>query len=50
MYIAKTLCYEELLEQYESISIHHRNIQALATEMSQVKFGYTPKIFSYLFN
>ena len=32
------------------VSIHHRNIQALATEMYQVKSVYTPKIFSDLFN
>ena len=33
-----------------SVSIHHRDIQALAMEMYKVKSGYTPTIFSDLFN
>ena len=33
-----------------SVSVHHRNIQALATEMYKVKSGYTAKIFSDFFN
>ena len=33
-----------------SVSIHHKNIQALATEMFTVKSGYRSKIFNDLFN
>ena len=42
--------YGELLGKDGSVSIHHRNIQALSTEMYKVKSGYTPKILSDLFN
>ena len=42
--------YEELLEKDKSLSINYGNIQALAMEMYKVKSGYTPKIFSDLFN
>ena len=42
----KKSSYEELLEKDASVSIHHRNIQVLATEMYLVKPGCTPKIFS----
>ena len=42
--------YEEPLEKNASVSIHYRNIQALAMEMYRVKSGYTPKVFSDLFN
>ena len=42
--------YEELLEKDGAVSIHYRNIQALAMEMYKVKSRYTPKIFSDLFN
>ena len=40
----------ELLETDGSVSIHYRNIQALAMEMYKVKSGYTLKIFSDFFN
>ena len=36
--------------QDESVSIHHKKIQALATKMYKVKSGYTSKIFTDLFN
>ena len=34
----------------DSVSIHHRNTQALAREMYKVKYGDTTKIFNGLFN
>ena len=40
----------ELLEKDESVSVHHRNIEALVTEMREVKSGYTPKLLGDLFN
>ena len=33
-----------------SVSIHHWNVQAFATEMYKVKSGYTPKISRDLFD
>ena len=50
IYSDKKSSFEELVGKDGSVSIHHRNIQALATEICQVKFGYTPSIFSDLFN
>ena len=50
IYSNKKSSHEELLEKGGSVSIHHRNIQELAAEMYKVKSGYTPKIFSDLFN
>ena len=50
IYSNKKSSYEELLEKDGSVSIHHRNIQALATKMYKVKSGYTPKCFSDLFS
>ena len=46
----KKSSYEELLGKFGSASIHHRNIQAVATKMYQVKSGYTTNIFSDLLN
>ena len=50
IYSDKQLSYEKLQQKDRSDSIHHRNIQTLATEMYKVKSGYTPNIFSDLFN
>lgn len=41
--------YEELLEKNGSVSIHHRNIQVLETQIDKVKNELSPKIFSDLF-
>ena len=46
----KKSSYEELLGKDGLVSIHHRNVQALAAEVYNVKSGYIPKIFSDLFN
>ena len=50
IYSEKQSSYEELLEKFGSVSIHHRNIQTLATKIYQVKLGYTTNIFSDLIN
>ena len=41
--------FESLLERDSSVSIHHRNIRALAVEMYKVKNGLSPDIFSEIF-
>ena len=41
--------FENLLEKDNSVSIHHRNIQALATEMFKVKNNIAPEIMKELF-
>ena len=42
----KLSSYEEPLEKDGSVSIHHKNIQSLATEMFQIKHGQSPEIVS----
>ena len=41
--------FEKLLKKDNSVSIHHRNIQALATEMFKVKNNIAPEIMKELF-
>ena len=41
--------FENLLKKDKSVSIHHRNIQALATEMFKVKNNIAPEIMKELF-
>ena len=41
---------EELLKDDGLISIHHKNIQVLVTDMYKVKNDFMPKIFSNLFS
>ena len=41
--------FEELLRKDGSVTIHHRNIQALATEMFKVKHNLSPKIIIDMF-
>ena len=36
--------FQDLLKKDNSVSIHHRNIQALATEMFKVKNNIAPEI------
>ena len=45
----KLSSYEELLEKDGSVSVHHRNIQSLATEMLQIKHGQSRKIVTDIF-
>ena len=40
----KSSSFQELLKKYNSVSIHHRNIQALAIEMFKVKNNAAPEI------
>ena len=49
MYVAynnKLSSYEEPLEKDESVSIHHRNIQSLATDIFQIKLSQSPEILT----
>ena len=45
----KLSSYEELLIKGGTVSIHHRNIQALATEMFKVKNEMSPEIICDIF-
>ena len=44
IYSDKRLSYEKILEKDNSISTHHKNIQALAIEMFKVKHSYAQKL------
>ena len=41
--------FEELLHKDNSVTVHERNIQALATEVFRVKIGISPKIMEDIF-
>ena len=49
IYNDKNSTYEELLTKDGSVSIHHRNIQALATEFYKIKNGISPELFTKIF-
>ena len=49
IYNDKTSRFEQLLENDNSVSIHHRNIQALAVEMYKVTNGLSPEIMNEIF-
>ena len=49
IYNDKTSSFEQLLENDNSVSIHHRNIQTLAIEMYKVTNGLSPEIISEIF-
>ena len=42
--------FEELLKKHGSVTIHHRNIQALAIEMYKVRNNLSPQIMTDMFN
>ena len=45
----KLSLFQDLLRRYNSVSIHHRNMQVLATEMFNVKNITAPAIMKELF-
>ena len=45
----KTFSFNELLEKDISVSIHHKNLQALATEMYKVSNNMSPAILNDIF-
>ena len=49
IYNDKTFTFKELLEKDNSVSIHYRNIQALAIEMYKVATGMSPEIMNEIF-
>ena len=49
IYNNKNSTYEELLTKDGSVSIHHRNIRALATEFYKIKNGLSPELFTEIF-
>ena len=49
IYNDKTSTFNELLEKDDSVSIHYRNIQALAIEMHKVANGMSPEIMNEIF-
>ena len=49
IYNDKNSSCEELLIKDGSVSIHHRNIQALATEFYKIKNGLSPELFTEIF-
>ena len=44
----KSSSYQNLLRKYNSVSVHHRNIQAPATEMFKVKNNIATEIMKEL--
>ena len=46
---SKTSTYEELLESDNSVSVHFRNVQALATELYKVVNGFSPDTMKDVF-
>ena len=49
IYNDKTSTFKELLEKDNSVSIHYRNIQALAIEMHKAANGMSPEIMNEIF-
>ena len=49
IYNEKTSTFNELLEKDNSVSIHYRDIQALAIEMHKVATGMSPVIMNEIF-
>ena len=48
-YQDNTSTFQELLNKDNSFSIHHRNLQVLATEMSKIQRGLPPEILRETF-
>ena len=49
LYNNKKSSFHDLLEKDSSVSIHHRNLRALATEMYKIYNGMTPEIVTECF-
>ena len=49
IYNNKRSSFEDLLEKDNSVSIHHKNLQALATEMFKVYNRTSPEIMQEIF-
>ena len=49
IYNDKNSSYEELLTKDGSVSIHHRNIQALGDELYKIKNGLLAELFTEIF-
>ena len=49
VYNDQTSTFESLLEKDKSVTIHHRNIHVLATEMYKAKNGLSPPIIRNIF-
>ena len=49
IYNDKNSSYEDILTKDGSVSIHHSNIQALATEFYKIKNGFLPELFTEIF-
>ena len=49
VYKNKNLTFEELLKKDKSLSIHHRNLQKLATELYKVKNNLSPTLMASIF-
>ena len=49
VYCGNTSSFKELLETDNSVSVHHRNIQVLATELYKIVTGLSPEIIKEVF-
>ena len=50
MYSDNISSFEELLETDNFVSVHHRNIQVLATESHKIVNGLSPEIMKEVFH
>ena len=50
MYSDNISSFEELLETDNFVSVHHRNIQVLATESRKIVNGLSPEIMKEVFH
>ena len=49
-YNDRKLSFEELLRKYNTVSIHHKNLQVLSTEIFKTKNNMTPEILNKIFH
>ena len=48
-YVDETSTFQQLLEKNNSVSIHHKNLQTLATEMFKISNNLSPEIVKKIF-